>query len=111
MSKCTRIYPGWARRSRLIAVGLVWLVTGCVATQPPVQEMSDARQAVAAAREAGADRLAPQVYRRSVALLRNAQRTLERRSFKQARDQALAAHRLAIEAMQDAQTQARRDNP
>ncbi len=94
------------RTSRVwLAVALLAL-SGCVATQPPVQEMSDARQAVAAAREAGADKLAPQVFRRSVSLLRNAEGTLERHRFKQARDQALAARRLAIEAMQHAMASA-----
>jgi len=77
------------------------LLAGCVATPPPVQEMSDARQAVTAAREAGADKHAPPVYRRSVSMLRNAEGTLDRRRFKQARDQALAARRLAIEAMRN----------
>lgn len=87
------------------------LVSGCVRTAPPVQEMSDARQAVAAAREAGADRLAPQAFRRAVSLLGNAEKTLERRRYKQARDQALASRRLAIEAMENAATQALREAP
>ncbi|MFK7887802.1 MAG: hypothetical protein AB8G16_13160 [Gammaproteobacteria bacterium] len=106
-------------RTRLRVSGLaMWsallallLLGGCVRTAPPVQEMSDARQAVAAAREAGADRLAPQVFRRSLSLLGSAENTLARRRYKQARDQALASRRLAIEAMQKASTQARRDSP
>lgn len=108
MPKNTKIRPTSARGLVLVAMGVLWSLGGCV-TAPPVQEMSDARQAVAAARESGADKLAPQVYRRSVALLRNAERTLDRRSFKQAREQALAARRLALEAMRDAQTQGMRD--
>ncbi len=108
---CMGIYMVGMRTSRaLIAVALLALA-GCVATAPPVQEMSDARQAVAAARDAGADKLAPQIYRRSISLLRSAEGTLERRRFKQARDQALAARRLAIEAMGDATAAAYRDTP
>lgn len=94
----------------LLLLGFVWL-TGCTATPPPVQEMSDARQAISAAREAGADRLAPQVFSRSVRLLALAESTLARRRFKLAADQATLARQLAIEAMQEAATEALRDRP
>lgn len=80
-------------------------LAGCISAPPPVQEMSDARQAVAAARDAGADQLAPQIYARSVSLLEKAESTLARRGFRQARDQALASRRLAIEAMETAAAQ------
>ena len=91
-------------------LGLV-LLAGCTATPPPVQEMSDARQAIAAAREAGADRMAPQVFSRSVRLLALAESTLARRRFKLAADQATLARQLAIQAMQEAATESMRDRP
>ena len=90
-----------ARSISVVLAALLLSVAGCVTT-PPVQEMSDARQAIAAARAAGAETLAPQVFRRSVNLLRMAERTLERRSYQQARNQAVAARRLAIEAQEQA---------
>lgn len=80
---------------------LVSLLGACVSTPPPVQEMSDARQALEAARDAGAAVAAPQAFRRATALLENAERSLSRRGFRQAKEQALAARRLAIEALQD----------
>ncbi len=94
------------------AVLALLLLGGCVGhTVPPVQEMSDARQAVAAAREAGADRLAPAVFDRAVSLLNDAENTLERRRFRQARDQALASRRLAIDAMKQAALRSHSDPP
>lgn len=96
-----RLRIAGAALTALLFVGL----GGCISTPPPVQEMSDARQAVAAAREAGAETLAPQIYARSVSLLQKAESTLARRSFRQARDQALASRRLAIEAMEAAASQ------
>ena len=95
--------------ARCLTVGLLGLLAACTSTAPPVQEMSDARQAISAAREAGADRLAPQVYSRSVRLLALAESTLARRRFKLAADQAKLARQLAIQAMDEADTESRRD--
>lgn len=113
------IYCAQPGRSVATAPGLaLWvalallLLGGCTAaTVPPVQEMSDARQAVAAAREAGADRLAPAVFDRAVSLLDDAESTLARRRFRQARDQALASRRLAIDAMKQAALRSHSDPP
>ncbi len=44
--------------ARILIVALILLLSAC-ATEPPVQMMSDARQAIAAAEEADAPRLAP----------------------------------------------------
>ena len=41
------------KRSKTLGLVLMLAVMGACATAPPVQEMSDARQAIAAAREAG----------------------------------------------------------
>lgn len=102
----SRTESGRSRAAGAALAALLWLgVSGCISTPPPVQEMSDARQAVAAARDAGAETLAPQIYARSVSLLQKAESTLARRSFRQARDQALASRRLAIEAMEAAAQQ------
>ncbi len=101
--------PRATTRTRAPLAALVALaLAACVSTPPPVQEMSDARQAVEAAREAGAEQYAPQLFRRSVELLKGAQRTLEHRGYTQARNQALGARRLAMEAMKEAERRSKR---
>lgn len=100
------------RRFSLASIALVLLavlsLVACVSTPPPVQEMSDARQAVEAARQAGAEQWAPQLFRRSVTLLENAQKTLEHRGYTQAKNQALGARRLAMEALKEAERRSSR---
>ena len=107
MSKYANRHPFWAAGRWLLLLAAL-CATACVRTPPPVQEMSDARQAVEAARDAGAAQLAPQLFDRSVVLLQSAQTTLERRGFTQAKNQALAARRLAIEALEEALRQSSR---
>lgn len=65
----------------------------------PVQEMSNARQAIRAARDAGADRVAPQKLSEAQALLERAEENLQNRSFRDARRNAVAARGRASEAM------------
>lgn len=77
---------------------LLWaLLAGC-ATTAPVQEMSDARQALQAAEQAGARERAAEALRRSRALLEEAQLRLESGEYGSAREKALEAKRVAIEA-------------
>ncbi len=80
-------------------VAVLWLtLAGCV-TGPPVQEMSDARQAIGVAREAGADQTATANLRAAEAYLDSAQRKLSERSYAQARRDALLAKDKALEAL------------
>lgn len=65
----------------------------------PVQEMSNARQAIKAARDAGADRVAPQQLSEAQALLEKAETSLQNRSFREARRSAVAARGRASEAL------------
>jgi outer membrane murein-binding lipoprotein Lpp len=91
---------------RLIAVvvGVVCLL-GC-ASGPPVQEMSDARQAIAAARTAGAtDANSPDLYAAQAAIAR-AQKHLEAQEYVRARLAAQQAKRHATEALESAQQSA-----
>src|SRR5271169_6417398 len=84
---------------RLIAVvvGVVCLL-GC-ASGPPVQEMSDARQAIAAARTAGAtDANSPDLYAAQAAIAR-AQKHLEAQEYVRARLAAQQAKRHAAAAL------------
>ena len=74
------------------------LLVSC-GTGPPVQEMSDARQAIAVAREAGAEERAAQELRDAEALLSSAQQKLTERSYDQARQDAIRAKLKALDAL------------
>jgi Domain of unknown function (DUF4398) len=76
----------------------------------PVQEMSNARQAIKAAREAGAEAQAPQTLSEAQALLDRAQDNLQRRAYRDARRDAIAARGKAAEALDAAQSPDRRNN-
>ena len=87
---------GASARALLIAILLV--TAGC-GTAPPVQEMSDARQAIAAAKEAGAEQAAAEDLRMAEAFLDSAQRKLSERAYEQARRDALEAKSRALAAL------------
>ncbi len=76
-------------------------LAGC-ATAPPVQEMSDARQAISAAKEAGADKLAVEQLDQAEVLLQDAEAFLvigTSNSYWQARKAAIGAKDMAFEAL------------
>jgi len=77
---------------------LILLMTACAAA--PVQEMSDARQALQAAREVGAERMAGTLYHEALQLMTNAERELDAGDFYRARDLALTARQKAMDARQ-----------
>jgi len=84
---------------RLLALAAA-LLTACAAA--PVQEMSDARQAIQAARQAGAADLSPQALTEAQGLMERAEKQLELGEYAQARESALSAKQRAAEARQDA---------
>src|SRR5271155_4657255 len=89
---------------RLIAVfvGVVWLI-GCAGA--PVQEMSDARQAIAAAQVAGATpATSPDFYAAQAAIAR-AESHLQAQEFTRARLAALEAKHHAAAALANANAQ------
>ncbi|MCG5536423.1 DUF4398 domain-containing protein [Ectothiorhodospira mobilis] len=96
-SRSIRPGPLCCRTYGAVALLLWALMAGC-ATTAPVQEMSDARQALQAAEQAGARERAAEAYRRSRALLEEAQLRLESGEYGPAREKALEAKRAAIEA-------------
>ena len=69
----------------------------------PVQEMSNARQAIRAARDAGAERAAPQILTEAQALLEQAEASLQKRSYREAKRNAVSARSKAAEALGAAQ--------
>lgn len=93
--------PGTGRFAFPVLAILLLLLPAC-ATTAPVQEMSNARQSIQAAVEAGAELLAPEQLARARDLLDQASRMLEARDYLQAREFALQAKQAAIEAQQRA---------
>jgi hypothetical protein len=90
-------------RCKSLGLALVLAVLAACATAPPVQEMSDARQAIAAAREAGAERFASSQLEQAQQRLVAAQGFLNRgdtsANWAYARRDAVAAKEIALEAM------------
>ena len=71
----------------------------------PVQEMSNARQAIKAAREAtGTSVTAPASLIEAEALLIRAEDSLQKRAYKEARRDAIAARGKAAEALSSSRT-------
>ena len=86
---------GFGKKTLIIMLLLIG--AGC-ASAPPVQEMSDARQAVQAAREADARRYAPISLGEAERLLEQATELLEMKNYRRARQSALAAKEMALKA-------------
>ncbi len=69
----------------------------------PVQEMSEARQAIAAARDVGARDYASDQYNKAESLLKTAEHMLNNRHYDKARQNANEARDEAIRARETAQ--------
>ena len=88
--------------SRSIAVMLgILCLAGCRGA--PVQEMSDARQAIEAARVAGAAERSPQDLQAAQREIVSAQKHLEAQEYTRARDAALEAKRRAAMALSNSE--------
>ena len=72
-------------------------------TAPPVQEMSDARQAIAVAKEAGAADHAAVHLRAAENYLADAEKSLGNRAYHQARRDAKQAKMKALDALKAAE--------
>lgn len=86
--------------SRLLPSVIVILVTGLLTgcASAPTQEMSDARQAVRAAQDAGAESLAIGTLSSAEMRLEKAENALKRRTFTRARKNAVMAKEEALKA-------------
>lgn len=84
-------------RLRLAVVLIAALLGACAG--PPVQEMSDARQAIEAAEEAGAAQHAPMQLRYARDAILNAERKLQKKAYNGARKDARQAKDKAVEAL------------
>lgn len=92
----------------MLIVGLAW--AGC-ATSPPVQEMSDARQAIAAAEEASAADFAPQTLGEARRFLAQAEEQIRLGNYGLARSDAIRARTRATTALQASQAAQQSSDP
>lgn len=81
---------------------IAFFLVGCVSA--PVQEMSDARQAIRAAREAGATIYSLEKYNEASESLERAESKLEAGSYFEAKRHAVEARKKAIQALQRTNT-------
>jgi hypothetical protein len=86
----------------LMLTVLCAILGGCAGV--PAQEMSNARQAIKAARDAGANQVAPQKLNEAQSLLERAEADLQQRDFRSARRNAVQARGRATEALSAVQT-------
>lgn len=84
---------------KMLLVASLGLLALAACAGPPVQEMSDARQAIEAAEEAGAIEHAPMQLRFARDLISSAESKLEKRAYNQARRDARLAREKAVEAL------------
>ena len=89
------------------------MLLGACETAPPVQEMSDARQAIAVAREAGAEQLATIHLKAAEFYLHSAEVKLNKQQYAQARLDAKQAKMKALDALRfaEANPATEADNP
>jgi hypothetical protein len=92
-SHCLRRWP---------LLGVFGVLGACVTT-PPVQEMSDARQAIAAAVDAEAGRHAPETLAEARRFLETAQEQLQEEAYGSARLNAVRAKNRASQALTSSQ--------
>lgn len=83
-------------------------VVGCAGA--PAQEMSNARQAIKAARDAGAERVAPGKLSEAQSLLEQAEASLRKRDYRNARRSAVEARGKATEALSAVRAETQRDS-
>ena len=91
------------KMSRVLLTLLALTITGCV-TSPPVQEMSDARQAITAAEQANAARVAADTLDDARRFLAEAERQIQEQSYGPARMNAVRAKNRAALALRTTQT-------
>ena len=80
------------------------LLGGCAGM--PLQQMSDARQAIRAAEQAGAQQYAPALLGEARGLVESARQNMHKGEYRQARDEAELAREKAMEARRVAESSA-----
>ena len=91
------VSKAWTISLRSILLAVLLTVVGC--TTAPVQELSDARQAIAVAKEAGAAEYAADDLTAAENHLSSAEKNLGGRHYSDARDDAVQAKTRALDAL------------
>ena len=89
-------------RIKILSVALVLTLLLSCTTLPPLQEMSNARQTIAAAKEFSDDAATDKKILEAERLLERAERRIEVTLYEQARLDALRARNEAIEYLEEA---------
>lgn len=84
----------------VLPIVMLTMLVAC-ASGPPVQEMSDARQAIAAVTVTGENERAEQLLVQARALLASAEAKLRRQAYNGAKVDAVEARRKALEALEE----------
>jgi hypothetical protein len=95
-------YKNYKMLRALVTVGAL-SAAGCV-TAPPVQEMSDARQAISAAEQANAGRVAADTLADARRFLEEAERQIHEEAYGPARTNAVRAKNRAVLALRSTQS-------
>lgn len=96
-----RNLPQHPLRYRLMAIlAILLLVLGGCALMPPVQEMSNARQSLRAAKSAGAEVHDSKRFSQAKKLLNQASLKIDAGEYGEARELALQARNIAIKSRQ-----------
>ncbi len=82
---------------RVTTLAALLAIAGCQSA--PVQEMSDARQAITVAQEAGADKSAPGDLQAAIEYLESAEGFISQRQYDMARRDAVNAKASALDAL------------
>jgi hypothetical protein len=100
--------PGLKSLVQALLIAAVGITAACQ-TAPPVQEMSDARQAIAVAKEAGAADRAAFHLKAAEDYLESAEQKLNDHQYSQARYDAKQAKMKALDALKASEADAERD--
>lgn len=84
----------------IVILSVLALVVNACSTTAPVQEMSNARQSIRAAKDANAEKLATNILSEAQQRLRSAMRELDAGEYERARILAVEAKHLALKAKQ-----------
>ncbi|MEL7185534.1 MAG: DUF4398 domain-containing protein [Pseudomonadota bacterium] len=93
----------------IIVIGVILNVAACEST-PPVQEMSDARQAIAVAKKAGAEEHAPYHLQSAEDYLASAKEANNERAYNRARRDAKQARMKALDALHESEKATGKDS-
>jgi hypothetical protein len=96
------------KMSRALLTLIALVAAGCV-TAPPVQEMSDARQAISAAEQADAGRVAGDTLADARRFLAEAEQQIQQQAYGPARMNAVRAKNRAVLALRSSQSRDRDD--